>query len=93
MKGNIKERLQNINALVVGILPCQKNLIRLMKFVPVCYWEIDSLQAKDPDFEGGANKESLNTAKVNFRKYGAKSKEDILNVRKPLSVEIPKDIL
>lgn len=29
----------------------------------VCGWEDDSLQRDDPDYEGGANKMSLNQAK------------------------------
>jgi len=27
---------------------------------PVCFWEDDSVQTKDPDFRGGANRLSLN---------------------------------
>ena len=33
---------------------------------PVCGWEDDPLQRREPDFEGGANKLSLNDA---IRKY------------------------
>ena len=29
---------------------------------PICGWKNDKLQMKDPDFEGGANKMSLNQA-------------------------------
>lgn len=30
---------------------------------PICGWEDDPVQLKDPDFTGGANKPSLNQAK------------------------------
>lgn len=30
---------------------------------PVCGWEDDPAQAADPDFRGGANRESLNAAR------------------------------
>ena len=35
---------------------------------PVCGWENDPVQYQDPDFEGGANKLSLNEARKRFRK-------------------------
>jgi hypothetical protein len=56
---------------------------------PVCRWEDDPVQTDDPNFEGGANKESLNAARENFKKFGAKSKDALGKVRKPLSDEIP----
>lgn len=34
----------------------------------VCGWEDDPVQRKDPDFEGGANKLSLNQAKDEYKK-------------------------
>ena len=37
----------------------------------VCDWEDDNVQAKDPDFSGGANEPSLNEAKKNFKEIGA----------------------
>jgi hypothetical protein len=33
---------------------------------PVCNWEDDPVQSKDPDFAGGANELSLNEAKKQF---------------------------
>ncbi len=33
---------------------------------PVCNWEDDRVQYEDPDFEGGANKKSLNECKKFF---------------------------
>jgi hypothetical protein len=32
---------------------------------PVCYWEDDQIQFRDPDYVGGANAESLNEARAN----------------------------
>jgi len=34
----------------------------------LCRWEDDSVQFKDPDYEGGANRESLRAAQYNFLK-------------------------
>ena len=34
---------------------------------PVCGWEDDPVQAGDPDFAGGANKQSLNQAKAAWK--------------------------
>lgn len=50
---------------------------------PVCFWEDDSLQYKDPELKGGANKVSLNEAKENFKKFGAIREDVIQYVRKP----------
>ena len=36
----------------------------------VCFWEDDNVQFGDPNYEGGANKESLNQARENFAKIG-----------------------
>ncbi|MCG6168921.1 CPCC family cysteine-rich protein [Leptospira sanjuanensis] len=49
---------------------------------PVCYWENDNVQNDDPSYSGGANKISLQTARENFMKFGAKEKEYITLVRK-----------
>ncbi len=39
----------------------------------ICYWEDDLLQYENPNYNGGANKVSLNEARDNFRlKSGAK---------------------
>ncbi len=34
---------------------------------PVCGWEQDGVQQRDPDFEGGANSMSLNQAKAAYK--------------------------
>jgi hypothetical protein len=36
-----------------------------------CGWEDDPVQAADPDFRGGANRESLNEARAAWRAKGA----------------------
>ncbi|KJH63956.1 CPCC family cysteine-rich protein [Acinetobacter calcoaceticus] len=56
---------------------------------PVCFWEDDNVQNDDPDYGGGANGISLNTAKHNFQLYGAVKQEVVAYVRKPLKEEIP----
>ena len=33
---------------------------------PICGWECDKLQMEDSDFEGGANKMSLNQARIAY---------------------------
>lgn len=35
---------------------------------PICGWEDDAIQERDPNFEGGANHLSLNQAKLRYRK-------------------------
>ncbi len=50
---------------------------------PICFWEDDNIQFKDPDYKGGANNVSLREAQKNFVKFGASEKRFIKNVRKP----------
>jgi hypothetical protein len=57
---------------------------------PVCFWEDDNVQFEDIDFEGGANKESLRQARMNFKKYRVFSLEFIKNIRNPFPSEIPQ---
>jgi hypothetical protein len=56
---------------------------------PVCDWEDDGVQFRDPDYEGGANRESLNVARANFRKLGASSPDALSQVRPPRPEEKP----
>jgi hypothetical protein len=56
---------------------------------PVCGWEDDPVQFRDPDNEGGANRVSLSEAKANFRRFGAISTEEVGRVRKPTAEEFP----
>ncbi len=57
---------------------------------PVCKWEDDNVQAADPPLAGGANRMSLDQARLNFARFGAVSEEMALRVRKPLPEEIPE---
>lgn len=54
----------------------------------VCYWEDDPIQLDDPDFDGGANRVSLRTARENFLRFGACEEEVIPYVRKPKEDEL-----
>ena len=56
---------------------------------PICGWEDDDVQYNDPDFSGGANKESLNQARENYGKFGAKNKRSLSGVRSSSPNEIP----
>ena len=56
---------------------------------PVCDWEDDWIQYNQPDREGGANTVSLNQARANYARFGAKTKEALSGVRLPLPDEIP----
>ncbi len=56
---------------------------------PVCWWEDDETQARDPDYAGGANVVSLREAQANFRTLGASEPRFTGNVRKPLPHEFP----
>ena len=75
--------------------PCCGNLTLSEKppgtflICPVCFWEDDNVQFDDPEYEGGANEESLHAAQKNFREIGASSKKYMRNVRKPRQEELP----
>lgn len=38
---------------------------------PVCFWENDPTQSKDPELSGGANSVCLLEGRENYKKYGA----------------------
>ena len=38
---------------------------------PVCFWERDKVQERDPDYADGANSVSLNEARKNYAEFGA----------------------
>ena len=48
----------------------------------ICYWEDDPIQSAEPNYEGGANRVSLNQAKRNFSEFGACERDMIKNVNK-----------
>lgn len=55
---------------------------------PVCFWEDDASQNRDPDLEGGANGISLNQARANFAEFGACDENALPFVRQPTAEEI-----
>jgi hypothetical protein len=55
----------------------------------VCFWEDDGVQYRDRDYEGGANKVSLNQARKNFVDYGVSELRFKDKVRPPLPEERP----
>ncbi len=54
----------------------------------ICFWADDSVQFKEPDYEGGANEVSLRQAQENFIVFGACEKRCIELVRKPTSEDV-----
>lgn len=54
---------------------------------PVCYWEDDKVQLKDPDYAGGANSVSLREAQAYYKIYGACDPKWVSCVRKPEAFE------
>ena len=56
---------------------------------PVCFWEDDPVQNDSPNIKGGANKVSLNQARINFKRYGAMEQRFVKNVRAPYESEYP----
>ena len=55
---------------------------------PVCYWEDDKVQRRDPSFAGGANKMSLDQARENFAVWGACDEKVIPFTRMPTAEEV-----
>jgi hypothetical protein len=55
----------------------------------VCFWEDDGVQFRNLDYEGGANKVSLNQARHSYREHGASEPDFMDNVRLPLPEEQP----
>jgi hypothetical protein len=55
---------------------------------PVCYWEDDPHQYKDPEFHGGANHMSLNDARENYKKLEVCDEKMKSYVRQPKKDEM-----
>lgn len=55
---------------------------------PVCLWEDDNVQFKEPDYDGGANSVSLNKARDNYKRIGAISEDCVKHARKPFGDEL-----
>lgn len=58
---------------------------------PVCFWEDDGVQLRNPNYAGGANKVSLNQARENYKQFGAAEEVCIRYVRNPLAEELPEN--
>lgn len=56
---------------------------------PVCYWEDDNVQLRDPTLAGGANQVSLCEARENFVRFGASDRRSLHSVQAPRPEEIP----
>ncbi|MCC7172064.1 MAG: hydrolase [Planctomycetes bacterium] len=56
---------------------------------PVCSWEDDPLQARDPSSNGGANRVALRVARENYRAFGVSEPGGQATVRDPLPEEFP----
>lgn len=56
---------------------------------PVCWWEDDPVQFRDPSFEGGANWVSLAQARRNYREFGASERAFGGRARAPREDEKP----
>ncbi len=54
---------------------------------PVCGWEDDPVQRRDPDFAGGANRLSLNESRANYLRIGACEERLLPFVRAPYATE------
>lgn len=72
-----------------GFFTLQQEPPGTYELCPVCYWEDDGVQYADPDYKGGANSESLNVARANFRRLGASSSSALPYVRPPRPEEQP----
>ncbi len=57
---------------------------------PVCSWEDDDVQFDNPTYKGGANVESLEEAKNNFKSIGASSVRHLNEVRRPYENDFRK---
>lgn len=56
---------------------------------PVCLWEDDNVQFEHPTLAGGANRESLEEARANYKAFGAVAEQYIGRVRPPRTDELP----
>lgn len=90
-----KEKLKMKNHRKRHSCPCCGFLTRsesdygTFEICPICNWEDDYVQANNPNYKGGANQESLNEARDNYKKFGASAQKYIKEVRPPQSDEIP----
>lgn len=74
-----------------GFLTLEEEPNGSYEICPVCYWEDDPVQSRDPNFSGGANKPSLNEARRNFGQLGVSEARFGSHVRPPRENELPPD--
>lgn len=72
-----------------GYLTLEEPANNTFSICPVCSWEDDELQNRNPNLVGGANEESLNEARRNFKEFKASAQRFIGEVRPPFPEEIP----
>jgi cysteine-rich CPCC protein len=72
-----------------GFLTRPGSLLGTFDTCPVCRWQDDPAQARRPDLAGGANCMSLNAARANFLRIGAKSDRHLDFARRPRAEECP----
>jgi hypothetical protein len=54
---------------------------------PICFWEDDPVQFKDPHRVGGANECSLKEARRNFERFGVSDQRHAKDVRPPNAMD------
>lgn len=79
--------MAKFGCLCCGFLTLDEEPNGTYEICPVCFWEDDWQQADDPDYAGGANRMSLNEARKNFQRIGAKEERNLSMVRPPLASE------
>ena len=79
--------------MVKPVLPCAccgyLTILEEYDICPVCFWEADGVQERDPSFAGGANHVSLIEARAFYLSVGASEPRWTGNVRPPQPHEIP----
>ena len=70
-----------------GFLTLEEEPPGTFEICPVCFWEDDQVQFRDPDFAGGANSVSLNEARATFLAIGASDSRFADKVRTPTEDE------
>lgn len=66
----LRRRLSSLNDMIMRrkCPCCKKSRVDKFEICEVCGWENDPVQAREPDFKGGANKESLNEFRDKYMK-------------------------
>lgn len=72
-----------------GFLTMAAPFHRTRDICAVCGWEDDVIQTLEPDMKSEVNAVSLNQARANYVKFGAKDQDSLSRVRPPLPSEIP----